>query len=62
MDSLSRTTRALHNLSHTEAIPGISELTGNVNSIAEEANRIGVQKVIWTFRRGPPLIHIYLPS
>jgi hypothetical protein len=40
-----RTTRALHDLSQTEAIPGLSELTRNVNSIAEEANRIGVQKV-----------------
>ena len=40
-----RTTRAIHNLGATEALPGLSELTGNVNSIAEEANRISVQKV-----------------
>jgi hypothetical protein len=40
-----RATRALHNVGATEAIPGLSGLTGNVNAIAEEANRIGVQKV-----------------
>ena len=40
-----RTTRVLHNIGQTEAIPGLSQLTGDVNSIAEEANRIGVQKV-----------------
>ncbi|CCA66855.1 hypothetical protein PIIN_11716 [Serendipita indica DSM 11827] len=40
-----RTTRALHNLGATEALPGLSELTGNVESIANEANRVSVQKV-----------------
>ncbi|KAG8833331.1 hypothetical protein FRC17_010863 [Serendipita sp. 399] len=39
-----RTTRFLHNVGATEALPGLSELTGNVNAIAEEANKISVQK------------------
>ncbi|PVG02840.1 kinase-like protein [Serendipita vermifera] len=39
-----KATRALHSVGATEAIPGLSGLTGNVNAIAEEANRIGVQK------------------
>lgn len=37
--------RGIDNLGATEALPGLSELTGNVHTIAEEANRVGVQKV-----------------
>lgn len=42
---MARPTRALHNIGATEALPGLSQLTGNVNAIAEEASRVGVQKV-----------------